>query len=352
MAPIMIRLTAWKIPYNFIFTGQHQDTIEEMIKDFGVKQPDKVLYKGSDITSVSAMFFWALRIIWASLIQKSYIFGGDREGIVLVHGDTFSTLLGALMGKLAHLKIGHIESGLRSYNLFHPFPEEITRILIFHFSHVLFCPGDWAMRNVINFKREKINTLENTLYDSLISTSKYPDRVDHVPDYPFVIISLHRYENIFKKSKFQEILHIIDWIADYYKIIFILHPSTEKQLCRFGLYEKLNGNKFISLRPRYNHSDFISLLRKCEFVVTDGGSLQEETYYLGIPCLLLRKVTERKEGIGKNVVLSNYDEQVVKEFSQKYLQYKFEPIILEDSPSDLIVRKIRKYSSDSISLTQ
>jgi len=343
MAPIMVRLNARGIPYNFVYTGQHRATMAEMIEDFGVKKPDVILYNGPDITSVKNMILWGCRIVYETVFNNRHIFGGDCNGIVLVHGDTFSTLLGALMGKISRLKVGHVESGLRSYNLFHPFPEEITRILTFRLSDILFCPGDWAFKNVSSLKKEKINIQENTLYDTLALSFSDKKRIDHVPDYPFILVSLHRYENIFNKTTFEKIIGTLEWIADNHKILFILHPPTEKQLHRFGLYDRLNDNKKIILRPRYNHSDFISLLEKCEFVVTDGGSLQEETYYLGIPCLLLRKATERQEGIGRNVLLSNYDERLIKEFCKNYLSHKFEAMKLQESPSETIIEEIKKY---------
>ena len=88
----MVRLQEKKIPYNFIHTGQHQATMNEMIRDFGIKSPDKVLYEGPDIVSVPKMFFWIIRILWKSVIKKQEIFGKKEKGIVLVHGDTFSTL--------------------------------------------------------------------------------------------------------------------------------------------------------------------------------------------------------------------------------------------------------------------
>jgi UDP-N-acetylglucosamine 2-epimerase (non-hydrolysing) len=343
MSPIMVRLAARGIRYNFIYTGQHRETMEEMLEDFGVKRPDIILYEGPDITSVFSMILWVFRVLLKAVVRKQYVFCGDNKGIVLVHGDTFSTLLGALIGKIAHLKVGHIESGLRSYNLFHPFPEEITRILTFRLCHILFCPGEWAMRNVSHLKRKKINIYANTLYDTLSLTVDRPHRLDHIPDYPFVIVSLHRYENIFHKARFEKIVSMLLWAADYHKILFILHPPTEKQLYRFGLFEKINERINISLRPRYNHSDFVSLLEKCEFVITDGGSLQEETYYLGKPCLLLRKATERFEGIGENVVLSNYDEKCVQEFCGSYMRYIREPLKLEKEPSEIILRAIAEY---------
>ncbi len=192
MTPVMARLKERGIPYNFIFTGQHRATIEEMLDEFDLKKPDVVLYEGDDIVSIPKMIWWMGRILWKSLVKRRSIFGADRKGLVLVHGDTFSTLLGALMGRLGGLRVGHIESGLRSFNLFHPFPEELTRLATFRMSHTLFCPGDWAMNNVRTLRRERVDTRENTLADSLRLVLRCPHRRDHIPSEPFGLVSLHR----------------------------------------------------------------------------------------------------------------------------------------------------------------
>ena len=132
MAPVMVRLTERGIPYRFIHTGQHQATMSEMLEEFELEQPDVVLYSGRDIVSLPQMALWLLRILFQCLVSRKRVFGEDARGIVLVHGDTFSTLLGALMGRVARLRVGHVESGLRSFDVFHPFPEEITRLLRAH----------------------------------------------------------------------------------------------------------------------------------------------------------------------------------------------------------------------------
>lgn len=260
MAPIMVRLQDRKIPYNFIHTGQHRVTMDELLSDFKIKDPDKVLYEGADVVSISRMFFWILHILWKIVTQKKWIFGARVNGIVLVHGDTLSTLLGALMGRVAGLRVGHIESGLRSFNLFHPFPEELTRIFSFRLSHTLYCPGQWAIDNLGSINREKINTYFNTMVDTLAITIDKKRRQDHIPKCLFALISLHRYENIFKKERFEKIIQHIEHIALKQYLLFILHPPTKKQLCRFGLFERIANNKNIELRDRYHHSDFLSLL--------------------------------------------------------------------------------------------
>ena len=344
MAPIMVRLQERGIPYNFIHTGQHKTTMEEMVNDFNIKYPDIILFDGPDIVSVPKMFLWVTRILLKSIFKKKKIFGRRSKGIVLIHGDTFSTLLGALMGRVAGLRVGHVESGLRSHNLLHPFPEELTRIITFRLSHTLYCPGQWAVDNLAALEREKINTHANTMVDTLALSLQKPRRQDHLPDYPYVLVSLHRYENIFNKEKLNFILNHLEKIALKNPLLFILHPPTERQLNRFNFFERIAQNPKIELRARYHHSDFLALLEKAEFVITDGGSLQEEVTYLGIPCLLMRKTTERMEGIGDNVVLSCYKESIIYDFVRNYQLFRRQQLVLEFNPSDIIIESALAYS--------
>jgi UDP-N-acetylglucosamine 2-epimerase (non-hydrolysing) len=248
------------------------------------------------------------------------------------------------MGKLAGKKIGHVESGLRSFSLFHPFPEEITRILTFRLSDYYFCPGDWAKQNLQKYKGSKINTQYNTLLDSLELAKKRIElsTVD-LPDEPFALVSLHRFENIFNKKTFQSIIDHLLKISEKIKLLIILHPPTEKKLKSFGFYSTLETNQNISLRPRYDYFNFIKLLINSEFLITDGGSNQEEAYYLGKPTLLFRKATERQEGLGKNVVISNYENQKINDFVSNYKQYATPPIYLKKSPTEIIISNLKQF---------
>lgn len=125
MAPVMKELSVAGIEYKFVHTGQHKETMTEMYEDFDIKGPDCYLYDGEDITSIFSMVQWVGRILWQTFSKRKTVFNVKENSIVLVHGDTFSTLLGALMGKVAHIKVGHVESGLRSFNLFNPFPKRL-----------------------------------------------------------------------------------------------------------------------------------------------------------------------------------------------------------------------------------
>jgi UDP-N-acetylglucosamine 2-epimerase (non-hydrolysing) len=344
VAPVMVRLRERRVPYNFIFTGQHRATVDEMLDEFGLKRPDVVLYRGDDIVSTRQVIGWMARILWKGAVRRSSIFGADGRGIVLVHGDTFSTLLGALLGRIARLPVGHIEAGLRSFKLFHPFPEELTRLATLRLSHTLYCPGDWAMNNVRNLRREKINTRANTLSDTLRLALRLSQRRDHVPDEPFGLVSLHRYENIFRRDVFAMIIAHLERVAKQRKLLFVLHPPTEHQLRRLGLLERLEQNDRIELRPRYTYFDFVALMEKTLFVITDGGSVQEESSFLGVPCLLMRKATERREGLGENVTLSYYEAPVIDEFANNPERYRRPPIVEPCSPSDIIVDSVLRYS--------
>lgn len=345
MAPVMKHMHNRTIPYRFVHTGQHLETMEEMYRDFGIKSPDITLYSGPDIVSIKQIIVWFIRILVMSLVQRKKIFGNCKNGIVLVHGDTLSTLLGALLGRAAGLKVGHVESGLRSFNYFHPFPEEITRILVFRLSHILFCPGQWAVDNVTKLKKMIVNTRFNTLGDTIHLSRSRKTRCSQTPCYPFSIVSLHRYENIFKKEQLVIIIKLLEKVAEKQHLLFILHPPTAKQLEKFDLLARVRSNCHIECVSRLEHSAFLALLQATEFVITDGGSLQEETAFLGIPCLLFREVTERHEGIGENVVLSCFKEELIFDFVSSYKKFRRNTQAFGMSPSAIIVDNIKDYAS-------
>ena len=345
MAPIMGVLKNQSIDYNYISTGQHKGTIDEILKNFDIKKPDFVFYDGKDVTSVIQMFAWATRIAVKTLRQKKQIFRNDKNGIVLVHGDTFSTILGALLGKVAGMKVAHVESGLRSFNLFHPFPEEITRILTFRLSDYMFCPGDWAVNNLDRYKKIKINTHYNTLLDSLRIALPEIRKINDIdmPQHPFGIVTLHRFENIFNRKAVDRIISIVERIANTRHLLFILHKPTEIQLRKYDYLRRLEDNPNVELRERYDYFRFIKLILEADFVVSDGGSNQEECYYLGKPIILLRKATERNDGLDRNCVVSKYDDRVIDDFLVNLEKYRFDPVWLESSPSEMIVDNCRQF---------
>lgn len=341
MAPIMRELQNREVPYNFIFSGQHQATIKDIREEFGVKEPDISLYNGKDITGILQMLVWSLRIALYILLNKNKVWQSDKKGIVLNHGDTLSTLIGALTARLCGLQCGHVESGLRSFNIFHPFPEEIIRRLTFRLSNVFFAPGDWAIDNLKKYKGVKINTTHNTLIDALEQSQKTIDstHVD-IPTYTYGIVSIHRFENIFSPRHLLNIVEQIEIISKSYPLLFILHKPTLKKLHKHKLYDRLNENPNIELRPRYSYFQFIKLVKASLFVVTDGGSNQEECYYLGKPCLIMRKATERQEGIKSNALLCMFEKKQIENFINNIKTFSLTHINNKLSPTKIITNHL------------
>jgi UDP-N-acetylglucosamine 2-epimerase (non-hydrolysing) len=342
IAPLMIELEKRQIEYNFIFTGQHKETIGGLIEAFGLKKPDYILYEGRDITKVLQLVSWALRCLVHTLRNKHKIFG-HYHGPVLVHGDAFSVLVGALIAKVCRRKVGYVEAGLRSFHLFSPFPEEITRRIASRMADYHFCPGDFAYDNSKSYKGVKVNTAANTLLDSLkLALKNKGDVRPYVPEEEYCLASIHRFENIFNRKRLHFIVDILEEISQEIKVLFILHKPTEEKLGEFGFKQRLTTAPNIELRPRYDYFKFIKLVMKSEFVITDGGSNQEECHYLGKPCLLMRGATERKEGLDKNVIISRYDRIIIRDFVAYYQSYRIPPLDFDASPSKKIVDYLEK----------
>ncbi|MFW2438764.1 MAG: UDP-N-acetylglucosamine 2-epimerase [Arenicellales bacterium] len=339
MAPILYHLQKQNIPYNYISTGQHKAKIDDILSNFGLRQPDYAICEADDITSIKKMMTWSVTILWRTLRNKKEIFADDKEGMVLVHGDTLSTLLGAIMGRIAGLKVGHVESGLRSFNLFQPFPEEITRLMTFSLANYYFCPDNRAIQNLKRYSGEKINTGANTLYDSLRLSNNFPDVLPQteIPSRQYSIVTLHRHENIYRQDALERVMGLVEEISKTRYLLFILHKPTEKKIHQFNWYQRLQENPNIELRERYDYFGFIQLIKSAEFVVSDGGSNQEECYYLGMPIILLREVTERHDGLGENCLLSGYSIEKIIEFISTIDDHQFSFKELDVKPSEKII---------------
>ncbi len=229
-------------------------------------------------------------------------------------------MLGALIGRFCGLQVAHVESGLRSFNIFHPFPEELTRLATFRLSNMFFCPNEWAMKNLAGCRGRKVNCGANTMYDALQLALRAEVAVER-PEGPYAICSVHRFESIFRKGQFERIVEIVEQVSRTLRVLFVLHPPTRRKLEEFGFWDRLAANPCIELRPRYDFFTFNRLVVGSEFVLTDGGSNQEECYYLGKPCLLLRRRTERPEGLGTSVVLSRLDPAIIRDFVTNYRRY-------------------------------
>jgi UDP-N-acetylglucosamine 2-epimerase (non-hydrolysing) len=318
MAPVLAALESAGTPYQLVLTGQHKATMDELLAEFQVRGSPQHLYDGEEIKGIAQMGIWLLRVLWRGLTTHRQLFRLDRttSNCVVVHGDTFSTLLGALLGKWHGLDVVHVEAGLTSGRWREPFPEELTRRIIFRLSDVAFCAGEWAVGNMRLHRAECIDTGANTIVDAvrmaLACAENQAPRLNQ--DGPYAVVSLHRFENIFQRERLEFIVAQLERIAARVNLAFVLHPATRAQCEKFALLARLESNAGISLLARMTYIPFQQLLAGSCFVITDGGSNQEELSLLGIPTLLMRGATERQEGLGTNVVLSRYDAQVIDKF--------------------------------------
>ncbi len=342
MAPVIMAVKTARFGFRVIFTGQHKETVDELMGDFGLPSPDFTLYDGPDITRTAQIVPWMLKVMWTFFRMRKRILVKNERNIFLVHGDTISTVLGAIMGRLTRQTVGHLESGLRSFRLFDPFPEELQRLATFALSQVYFCPGQWALNNLKKYSGEKIDIRYNTLIDSLRLAMMREDlKAPDFPQKPFCLVSIHRYENISRRNSLLKVIKLVEKIANSFLVVFVLHPPTIVHLKKFGLLSRLENNHNIELRPRYSYVRFIKLLAQSEFIVTDGGSNQEECSYLGHPCLLMRAVTERVEGLNKNVVVSDFQLGTVDSFIAHYSDYRRPAVQAAVSPSELVLEYLR-----------
>lgn len=349
MAPVIRGLQQKGIPFNLIDLGQHSLITRCLREEFGLSEPQIYIHSGENISSFKSAFFWLTKIFFQSLSSKKIKknFFRNKNGICLIHGDTLSTLIGLYLAKRAGLKTAHIESGLRSFCWHEPFPEEILRIICMRFSDTLFAPSQWAWNNLkkMGLERKSILLSENTGKEALrLSLTKDSNSMQNSAQ-DFCLVTFHRAENILFRKRLLFILRFIKETASRMPVVFVRHPPTLRQIEKLNLTNELKGIKNIRYSEIISHNHFLGLLKACAMVMTDGGSIQEEAFYLGKPCLLLRRRTERNEGLGENVVLSGLDSKKNADFIINYRKFIRMPQLASDkeTASDLIIQNLIEY---------
>lgn len=327
--PVMLELQKRKIPYYFIHTGQH--SLGDFCEKFGVKRPDIVLTKEPKTSSK-----FNTKKIKAGLWNISIIFKVRKElrklanlRYVLYHGDTMTTLSAAIgSSKLLNLKKKysnvHLEGGLRSETVREPFPEEISRKIADYFSDVILAVSPRAMNNVKGYKKKKIVLTGNSVIDSIHSALEIAkkNKIKVISDDKFALITIHRHENINNKKRIEKIIEIMEDLP--IKGYFMIHDNTKKQIEKFGLMQKLKQNKNIILTKPKDYVYFVYQMSKCNLIICDGGSMQEESLVFHKPCIILRNATERQEGLDSNFqFLSKLDVEKTKEKIKEYLSKDF-----------------------------
>lgn len=343
--PILKEFEKHKLPYKLIASGQNNISKSVLMGLLNQKTKLLVLFEGKIMQTALGLLFWFIKTFIRSVgkLQSEFKNIDKKNTLLIVHGDTVSTVMGAMLGKWFGLKMAHVEAGLRSYNYLHPFPEEIDRVITSQFADIHLCPNEWAVNNIKNKRGIKINTFQNTLLDSLnlvINTNIQPKIMEKVKKQKYFLFIMHRQENLFNDALVDLLINTVTEHANKMKCIFVMHAPTIVVLEKKNLMKKLKANKNIILSERLSYIEFMKVLNGCEFIVTDGGSNQEESYYFGKPCLILRSATERIEGLEENVVLSKNNFSIIKEFFDGYKNYERKPIKVKVKPSEIIVKAL------------
>jgi UDP-N-acetylglucosamine 2-epimerase (non-hydrolysing) len=328
--PVMLELQNRKIDYHFIHTGQHN--LKDLCEDFSVKRPDAILTKEPEKSSkfyskIFKAIFWNLGLVFKIRRELKKL---KNLKYVLYHGDTMTTASASiassrLLNPLKKYKNVHLEAGLRSGNLFEPFPEEISRIIADNFSDILLAVSKRAEKNLSKYKnKKKIFLVGNTIIDSaeIAHGISVKNKIKPFSNGKFALISIHRHENIKNKKRLNKIVRIISSLK--INSYFPMHDNTKKQLEKFNLYDKIKANKNIKIIEPMDYINFIHQLSKCSLIICDGGSLQEESLIFKKPCIILRKATERQEGLETNFqFLSKLDVEKTKDKIGEFLSQDF-----------------------------
>jgi len=297
-----------------VHTGQHYDYDMDKIffNDLEIPQPDYHMGVGSGTHGFQTGEM--LRRIEDVLIQ-------EKPDLVLVYGDTNSTLAGALSAAKLQIKIGHIEAGLRSFDK--SMPEEINRVLTDNCADLLFCPTPTAVGNL---NKEGITSGVHLTGDVMVDTllhsreiaeqSGILDRLN-LESKNYLVVTIHRASNTDDKYNLENIVDALCELDE--TVIFPLHPRTKQYLSQYGLYDRLKEK--VRLTEPLGYPDFLNLLGHAKKLLTDSGGIQKEAYILKVPCITLRENTEWIETVeeGWNVVAGVDKETIVK------LVEEFEP---------------------------
>ena len=344
-APILRELDAQRVPYRLVYTGQHSETFDLLEAAFGTRPADDVMVPQFEAATHASFAQWTFAF-WRKALAR--IVRGEWRGARygLVHGDTASTLFTAIALRLAGVPVVHIEAGLRSPKLMEPFPEEIVRRLVSRLTAVHFPPDAPAAANLRNASGRVVETGGNTLRDALaMAMSRWPDAPAAGGEGGYIVASIHRAENLSQRETFDLLMEEVLDAASVAPVRFVLHPATRERIRRTGWLERLAAHPQLDLRDRMDYPDFVKLLVGATALMTDGGSNQEEAAMMGLPTLLLRRATERPDGLGDNVVLSELDRERIRAFVRANAGKRW-PLRLLDagSPSRVIVDTLQDAS--------
>jgi UDP-N-acetylglucosamine 2-epimerase (non-hydrolysing) len=302
MAPVvkLLRSQPAKFRVKVCVTAQHRHMLDQVLEIFKIKSD----YDLDIMRNAQTLY----QITTAGLLKLETIYKKEKPDLVLVHGDTTTTLVAALAAFYEKIAVGHVEAGLRSFDKFNPFPEEVNRRIADVLTDLYFVPTTLGAKNLARegVSRQKIYITGNTVIDALFMALKTPYR-EREPklkqvarDKKLILVTAHRRENW--GQPLRNICAALARIAHDHpdtQIIYPVHLNPQVTGVVYPLLGKINN---VLLCEPLDYLDFINLMKKAYLVLTDSGGLQEEAPSLGKPVLVLRKVTERPEAVKAGTV--------------------------------------------------
>ncbi len=328
VAPVLeaVRATG-KFAAILVHTGQHYDAnmSDVFFSDLDMPKPDRFLGVGSGTHAEQTA---------KVMIEMEKLLAEERPDLVLVAGDVNSTLATALVAAKAGISLGHIESGLRSFD--RSMPEEINRIVADEFSQFCFVTEPSGLKNLEHegISKDRVFFVGNTMIDSV---QKYlPKARERFPELSanyglearkYALVTLHRPSNVddaVSLSRFMELFERMQAFTP--RILFPVHPRTRRRIEEFGLASRISSNPCLALIEPVGYLDFLALQSRAALVLTDSGGIQEETSALDVPCITLRENTERPITVeeGTNELLG-LDMDRVLEYSKRAFGEMWKP---------------------------
>ena len=321
MAPLVKELKKRKeVKCIVCVTAQHRQMLDQVLKTFEIV-PDydlDIMQQGQTLSDITARVLAGLE----SVIQKV------KPNIILVHGDTTTTFAGALAAYYNQVDIGHVEAGLRTWNKYSPYPEEMNRQMVGVLADMHFAPTENSKNSLLKVgkKPENIYVTGNTAIDALATTVKdtYSNPVlDWAKDSRLILITAHRRENLGEpmRGMFRAIRRIVEEYPDV-KAVYPVHLNPK---VREVAKDVLGNNEKIKLIDPLEVVDFHNFIANSYLILTDSGGIQEEAPSLGKPVLVLRDTTERPEGIAAGTLkLAGTDEETIYSLTKELLEDKEE----------------------------
>ncbi len=283
-APVYAACARCEIEQILAHTGQHYD--EKMsgvfFQELGLPVPDINLGVGSGTHAAQTA-----RI----MLHFEPVVLANRPDWVVVYGDVNSTLAATLVCAKLYVPVAHVEAGLRSFD--RTMPEEINRVLTDQIADLLLTPSEDGNTNLQRegIPASRIQLVGNIMIDTLVESLPQTDQID-LRRYPsrYALVTLHRPSNVDDPEGLRQILQALASISDRVPVIFPVHPRTQKQIAALNLTDTAPN---LHLIEPLSYLEFLALMRHAKVVITDSGGIQEETTFLGVPCLTLRANTER-----------------------------------------------------------